>query len=76
MSNKQIHSDQKLNEYEETAKKFRVSDLRKRRITSKFSDKSTQEVWLNGAQKLKRDTLNVALDKLIIDLNKRGRLYG
>ncbi|RVE42006.1 hypothetical protein evm_013351 [Chilo suppressalis] len=71
-------SDQKLKEYEEKAKKLSTSvgtdysDINKRRITSKFSYKSTDKVSVNGEEKFKRDTLNIALDKVIMDLNKRS----
>lgn len=71
LRNIQEQSDQKLNEYKETAKKLSTSvekeysDLKKRRITSKFPEKSTEKVSLTGVEKFKRDTLNVALDKLI-----------
>ncbi|CAH0730505.1 unnamed protein product, partial [Brenthis ino] len=74
-------SDQKLKEYEEKAKKLSTSvgtdysDINKRRITLKFSDKSTDKVSVNCAEKFKRDTLNVALDKMIMDLNNRSQAY-
>ncbi|RVE40995.1 hypothetical protein evm_014355 [Chilo suppressalis] len=74
-------SDQKLKEYEEKAKKLSTSvgtdysGINKRRITSKFSDKSTDKVSVNGAEKVKRDTHNVALVKMIMDLNKRSQAY-
>ncbi|RVE53760.1 hypothetical protein evm_001652 [Chilo suppressalis] len=51
-------SDQKLKEYEEKAKKLSTSagtdysGINKRRITSKFSDKSTDKVSVNGAEKV------------------------
>ncbi|GFS98938.1 uncharacterized protein LOC103524116 [Trichonephila clavipes] len=50
------------------------SDVNKRRVISKFADKSTEKaVW--GAEKFKGDTLIVALDKLILDLNRRSQVY-
>lgn len=81
VNNIRDQSDQKLKEYEEKAKKLSTSvetgysDINKRRITSKFSDKSTDKVSVYGAEKFKRDTLNVALDKLIMDLNNRSHVY-
>ena len=81
VSNIRHQSDQKLKEYEEKAKKLSTSvrteysDINKRRITLKFSDKSTDKVSVYGAEKFKRDTLNVALDKLIMDLNRRSQVY-
>ena len=81
MNNIRQQSDQKLKEYEEKAKKLSTSvgtdysDINMRRITLKFSDKSTDKVSVYGAEKFKRDTLNVALDKLIMDLNKRSQVY-
>lgn len=81
VNNLRHQSDQKLKEYEEKAKKLSASvgidynDINKRRITPKFSDRSTGEFLVNGAERFKRDTLNVALDKLIMDLNKRSQVY-
>lgn len=43
------------------------SDINKKRISSKFSDKSTDKVSVYGAENVKRYTLNVAFDKLITD---------
>nr|XP_042899926.1 uncharacterized protein LOC122269698 [Parasteatoda tepidariorum] len=81
VNNIRHQSDQKLKEYEEKAKKLSTSvginynDVNKRRTTPKFSDKSTDKFSVYGAGKFKRDTLNVALDKLIMDLNKRSQVY-
>lgn len=57
VSNIREESDQKLNEYEERARKLSTSvekdysDLKKRRIASNFSNNSTEKVLLNGAEK-------------------------
>lgn len=81
VNNIRHQSDLKLKEYEEKAKKLSTSvgidynDINKRRITPKFSDKSTGEFSVYGAERFKRDTLNVALDKVIMDLNKRSQIY-
>lgn len=75
------HSEQKLKEYEEKAKKLSTnvetdhSDDNRTQITLKFADKSSDEVSVYGAEKFKRDTLNVALNKLIMDLNERSQVY-
>ncbi|GFU00283.1 zinc finger MYM-type protein 1 [Trichonephila clavipes] len=69
----------KLNEYQDAAKKLspsvetEYSDVNKRRVISKFSDKSTEKA-VYGTEKFKRDTLIVVLDKLIFDLN-RSQVY-
>ncbi|XP_042909731.2 zinc finger MYM-type protein 1-like [Parasteatoda tepidariorum] len=81
VNNIRHQSDQKLKEYEDKAKRLSTSvgidynDINKRRITPKFSDKSTDKFSVYGAEKFKRDTLNVALDKLITDLNKKSQVY-
>ncbi|XP_071043839.1 uncharacterized protein [Parasteatoda tepidariorum] len=78
VNNIRHQSDQKLKEYEEKAKKLstRVGiDINKRRITPKFSVKSTDKFSVYGTEKFKRKKLNVALDKLIMDLNKRSQVY-
>lgn len=41
----------------------------------KFTDKSTDIVSVYGAEKFKRVTLNVALNKLTMDLNRRSQVY-
>ncbi|GFU74800.1 zinc finger MYM-type protein 1 [Trichonephila clavipes] len=75
ISNVRHESDKKLNEYQDAAKKLspsveaEYSDVNKRRVISKFSDKSTEKA-VYGTEKFKRDTLIVALDKLIFDLNR------
>ncbi|GFS70788.1 hypothetical protein TNCV_1231931 [Trichonephila clavipes] len=50
------------------------SDVNKRRVASKFADKSTEKAAY-GTEHFKRDTLIVALDKLILDLNRRSQVY-
>ncbi|GFX32936.1 zinc finger MYM-type protein 1 [Trichonephila clavipes] len=50
------------------------SDVNKRRVISKFADKSTEKAAY-GTANFKRDTLIVALDKLILDLNRRSQVY-
>ncbi|GFU98095.1 hypothetical protein TNCV_1491191 [Trichonephila clavipes] len=60
----------KLSPSEETE----YSDVNKRRVTSKFAHKSTEKA-VYGAEKFKRDTLIVALNKLIFDLNRRSQVY-
>ncbi|GFW88259.1 zinc finger MYM-type protein 1 [Trichonephila clavipes] len=80
ISNVQHESDHKLKEYQYAAKNlsFRVgkeySDVDKRRVISKFADKSTQKD-VYGTEKLERDTLIVALYKLILALNRRSQVY-
>ncbi|GFX87235.1 zinc finger MYM-type protein 1 [Trichonephila clavipes] len=65
----------KLKEYQDAAKKLspsvetEYSDVNKRRVISKFADKSTEKAAY-GTENFKRDTLIVALDKLILDLNR------
>ncbi|GFW40574.1 zinc finger MYM-type protein 1 [Trichonephila clavipes] len=79
ISNVRHESDKKLNEYQDAAKRLspsvetQYSDVNKRRVISKFSDKSTEKVAY-GTEKFKRDKLIVALDKLIFDLN-RSQVY-
>ncbi|XP_071043018.1 zinc finger MYM-type protein 1-like [Parasteatoda tepidariorum] len=56
VNNIRHQSDQKLKEYEEKAKKLSTSmgiDINKRRITPKFSDKSTDKFSVYGAEKFK-----------------------
>ncbi|GFU54953.1 hypothetical protein TNCV_3825951 [Trichonephila clavipes] len=50
------------------------SDVNERRVTLKFADKSPEKA-VYGTEKFKRDTLIVALDKLIFDLNRRSQVY-
>ncbi|GFV01862.1 integrase catalytic domain-containing protein [Trichonephila clavipes] len=62
ISNVRHESDQKLKENQDAAKKLsprvgkEYSDLYKRRVISKFSDKSTEKA-VYGTEKFKRDTL-------------------
>ncbi|GFS67120.1 hypothetical protein TNCV_3416181 [Trichonephila clavipes] len=50
------------------------SDVNKRRAISKLADKSSEKA-VYGTEKFKRNTFIVALDKLILDLNKRSPVY-
>ncbi|KAG6438748.1 hypothetical protein O3G_MSEX000191 [Manduca sexta] len=81
VNNVRHQSDQKVKKYEEKTKKLSTSvgidynDINQKRITPKFSDKSTGEFSVYGAERFKRDPLNVTLDKLIMDLNKRSQVY-
>ncbi|GFW02149.1 DUF4817 domain-containing protein [Trichonephila clavipes] len=50
------------------------SDVNKKPVISKIVDKSTEKA-VYGTEKFKRDTLTVALDKLILDLNTRSQVY-
>ncbi|GFS74001.1 zinc finger MYM-type protein 1 [Trichonephila clavipes] len=69
-----------VKEYQDAAKKIspsletEYSDVNKRRVISKFADKSSEKA-VHGQEKFKRDTLIVALDKLILDLNRRSQVY-
>ncbi|GFT17130.1 zinc finger MYM-type protein 1 [Trichonephila clavipes] len=79
ISNVRHESDQKLKEYQEAAKKLsprvgkEYSDVDKRRVISKFADKSTEKA-VYGTEKFKRDTFIFGFDKLIPDLN-RSQVY-
>ncbi|GFV92367.1 zinc finger MYM-type protein 1 [Trichonephila clavipes] len=80
ISNVRHESDKKLKEYQDAAKKLsprvgkEYSDVDKRRVISKFADKSTEKA-VYGTEKFKRDTLIFGLDKLIPDLNRRSQVY-
>lgn len=80
ISNIRQETDQQLKRYQDTAKTLSTTleteynDVNKRRAISKFADKSTEKA-IYGAEKFKRDTLIVALDKLIFDLDRRSEVY-
>ncbi|GFW64643.1 uncharacterized protein TNCV_700491 [Trichonephila clavipes] len=65
-------------QYQDAAKKLsprvgkEYSDVYKRRVISKFADKSTEKSAY-GTEKFRRDTLIVELDKLILDLKEEAK---
>ncbi|GFU55304.1 zinc finger MYM-type protein 1 [Trichonephila clavipes] len=78
ISNIRHESYQKLKEYQDEAKKLSPSietedrDKNKRRVISKFADKSTEKA-VYGLEKFKRHAywVRVTLGKRILDLNRR-----
>ncbi|GFV74766.1 zinc finger MYM-type protein 1 [Trichonephila clavipes] len=79
ISNVRHESDHKLKEYQDGVKNLsprvgkEYSDVDKKRVISKFADKSAEKAVF-VTEKFKRDTLIVALDRLIPDLN-RSQVY-